>query len=54
MSMQHEVPGLFARYNRRIKERIADFNDPHPRNGAACSPSFSAPSCSCWWPPGAA
>jgi aquaporin Z len=29
MSMQHEVPGLFARYEQQVKERIADFNDPH-------------------------
>ena len=29
MNMQHEVPGLFARYEQQVKERIADFNDPH-------------------------
>ena len=29
MSMQHDVPGLFARYEQQVKERIADFNDPH-------------------------
>jgi aquaporin Z len=29
MSTQQEVPGLFARYEQQVKERIADFNDPH-------------------------
>src|SRR5271156_5960475 len=29
MSMQQEAPGLFARYEQQVKDRIADFNDPH-------------------------
>ena len=29
MSTQQEAPGLFARYEQQVKDRIADFNDPH-------------------------
>src|SRR5271163_2305102 len=28
MSMQQEAPGLFARYEQQVKDRITDFNDP--------------------------
>ena len=29
MSTQQEAPGLLARYEQQVKDRIADFNDPH-------------------------